>query len=62
MIKLEVTIESNVINEAVMEEIRDRMRKDFLAFVFKHVDGVAEDRGYRFSHKDVFVEGNIKVE
>ena len=61
MIKLEITIHSDVINAPAMEEIRYRIQRDFLNFVYKHVDGVAEDQGYRFSRRDVTWRGDIKI-
>jgi hypothetical protein len=62
MIRIEFTVDSKVINAAVMEEIKDRIRRDIVPMVFKAVDGVADDRGYRFSHRDVAVDGSIKVQ
>ncbi len=59
MIHLDLKINSTVINEAAMEDIRMRLRGEMLAVIFKAVDAVANERGYSFNHRDVEVSGNI---
>jgi len=60
VIHIDLNIESSTINASVMEEICVRLRRDIAGFVSRHVDQVADDRGYRFSYRDVEITGTVK--
>lgn len=60
MIKIDLEINSRVLNQAAMDELRVRIREAMLPFIFDQVDRLADARGYRFSHTDVSVGGTIK--
>lgn len=60
MIHLDLQISSKRINEDAMELIRLEIRQRALTFLFEAVDAVAIRNGFRFSHKDIGVAGEIK--
>lgn len=60
-IHLALTIDSNVINADAMEKIKTLLRREMLKHVFDAVDQVAEENDYRFGHRDISVDGVIKV-
>jgi len=61
MIHVDLNIDSSIINAHVMEEIRTRLRSELLPLIFKVVDDTARRSDYRFSHRDVNVNGDIKL-
>lgn len=61
MIHLELQIDSGTINADAMEKIRMEIRRRMLGVLFEAVDAVADNNGFRFSHKDIGVTGDIKL-
>ena len=61
-IVIELEIESRTMNSDSMELLRLELRRQMLAYIFKAVDDVAERHDFRFSHKDVHVAGDIKLQ
>lgn len=58
---IDVKVSSTIINDQAMELIRTEVRKKILFVVFKAIDDVAEANDFRFSHKDIVVDGIVKA-
>lgn len=61
MIKVDLRIETSVINAAAQDEIKELIRKALPAFIGQQVDYAAQARGYHFNHKDIHIDGTIQV-
>ncbi len=60
-IQIDIDVESETINDVAMEKIRLAIRNKMAPLILETVDEVAERNDYRFSRRDVVVDGFITL-
>ncbi len=60
-IEIDIDVESETINDVAMEKIRLAIRNKRAPLILETVDEVAERNDYRFSRRDVVVDGFITL-